>query len=150
MRLTTQTDYALRVLVYLAISPKEHARIRDIADAYKISRDHLAKIVQKLQHVGFVSTARGKGGGVRLCSAINEINIGTVVREMEGTEYLVECFSPDNQCVITCACSLPKALREAVEGFMAALDHYTLEDIVCQRSVALRKALQLDDSSTTR
>lgn len=144
MRLTTHTDYALRVLVFLAISPNEQARIRDIADAYTISRDHLAKVVQKLQHLGVVNTVRGKGGGVRLCTPIDAINIGTVVREIEGTEYLVECFSPENRCVITCACNLPKAFREAVEGFMAALDHYTLEDITGQQAVALRKALQLD------
>jgi Rrf2 family nitric oxide-sensitive transcriptional repressor len=63
---------------------------------------------------------------------------------MEGTEHLVECFSPENRCVITGACTLPKALKEAVEGFMLALDRYTLEDIVCQRAPALRKALQVD------
>lgn len=144
MRLTTHTDYALRVLVYLAVSPEDRVRIREISDAYGISHHHLTKVVQELQRRGFVTTVRGKRGGISLCRSIDGINIGDVVRQLEGMEYLVECFSPANCCVITGACTLPRALQEAVEGFMAALDRYTLEDIVCQRALALRKALQLD------
>jgi len=144
MRLTTHTDYALRVLVFLAVSREERVRIRDIADAYRISHHHLTKVVQELQRCGFITTVRGKRGGISLCRSIDGINIGDVVRQLEGMDYLVECFSPDNRCVITGACTLPRALREAVEGFMAALDRYTLEDIVCQRAAVLRKALQLD------
>lgn len=144
MRLTTHTDYALRVLVYLAVSPDGRVRIREISDSYGISHHHLTKVVRELQLRGFVTTVRGKRGGISLCRSIDGINIGDVVRQLEGMEYLVECFSPDNRCVITGACTLPRALHEAIEGFMAALDRYTLEDIVCQRAHALREALQLN------
>jgi len=144
MRLSTHTDYALRVLVYLAVSPRARVRIREISDAYSISHHHLTKVVQELQRRGFVSTTRGMNGGISLCRPIDDINIGDVVRQLEGTDYLVECFSPDNRCVITGACTLPRALREAVESFMAALDRYTLGDIVCRRTASLCEALRLE------
>ena len=145
MRLTTHTDYALRVLVFLAVAPVDRVRIREIAEAYAISHHHLTKVVQELQQRGLIVTVRGKRGGISLARPIGAINIGDVVRQLEGMDYLVECFSPDNRCVITGACTLPKALGEAIEAFMAALDRYTLEDIVCQRAGALRAAWRLDE-----
>ena len=116
MRLTTHTDYALRVLVFLAVAPVDRVRIREIAEAYAISHHHLTKVVQELQQRGLIVTVRGKRGGISLARPIGAINIGDVVRQLEGMDYLVECFSPANHCVITGACTLPKALGEAIEA----------------------------------
>ncbi|MFN2286880.1 MAG: Rrf2 family transcriptional regulator [Chromatocurvus sp.] len=143
MRLTQHTDYALRVLIFLAVSKQDRVRIRDIALAYNISHHHLTKVVQQLQHRGFVTTVRGKGGGITLARSAALINIGDLVRQIESAEYLVECFSPNNQCVITGACELPSIFNDAVEAFTAVLDKYTLEEIVCGRLPALQQALKL-------
>lgn len=127
MRLTVQTDYALRVLIYLAIHKEELATIAAISERYEISKNHLMKVVQLLGHEGFVETVRGRAGGLRLARPAEEINVGQVVRVLERDAVLVECFSPcRNECLITPACRLKGALREALEAFFAALDRFSL------------------------
>ncbi|MCE9640770.1 MAG: Rrf2 family transcriptional regulator, partial [Betaproteobacteria bacterium] len=107
MRLNTFTDYTLRVLIYLGAREggERLATIGEIAVAYRISEDHLRKVVHHLAKQGYVKTTRGKGGGLQLARAPHEINIGTVVRSVEENLPLVECFEPGNlRCPITAAC----------------------------------------------
>lgn len=130
MRLTRYTDYSLRVLIYLAVRPDGFGTVQAIADAYGISRNHLMKVVQELNRRGYIDTVRGKGGGMRLRLAPEKINVGRVVRDMESDLALVECFGPDNRCVITPECSLKNMLADALGAFMAVLERYSLADIV--------------------
>lgn len=139
MRLTTFTDYTLRVLMYLALDPNRRATIPEIALAYGISENHLMKVVLQLSRDGTVESIRGKGGGVRLARDPREIRLGQVVRASEGEAPLVECFAPDsNQCRIAPACRLARALDEAFNAFHASLDAYTLADLVGNRKVLQR------------
>ncbi|QJR14273.1 Rrf2 family transcriptional regulator [Usitatibacter palustris] len=134
MRLLTSTDYALRVLIHLATAPTGHATVTEIAEAYGISRNTLVKVVNGLGHVGLVNTARGSGGGVRLGKPAEEIDIGTVVQLMEGTDVLAECFDPAGHgCVIARSCRLPAVLGEAARAFHAVLARHTLADMVRDR-----------------
>ncbi|MCB1700850.1 MAG: Rrf2 family transcriptional regulator [Pseudomonadales bacterium] len=130
MRLTTFTDYSLRVLIYLAVKGEESATIAEIAKSYDISRNHLMKVVQELSQQGYLIALRGKNGGLRLKATPAEINIGELVRVMEKDLSLAECFGMNNHCVLTPACSLPTLFTEALEAFFAVLDGYTLEDIL--------------------
>ena len=66
MRLTLHTDYALRSLIYLAAAGEAGGTASSIAARYKISENHLRKVMQKLVAFGFVQSARGRGGGLRL------------------------------------------------------------------------------------
>lgn len=130
MRLTRYTDFSLRVLIYLAARPDGFGTVQSISDAYRISKNHLMKVVQALNQRGYVDTIRGKGGGMRLRLPPERINVGRVVRDMESDLDLVECFGPDNRCVITPECMLKNVLAEALTAFTAVLDRYTLADIV--------------------
>ncbi|MDZ7791095.1 MAG: Rrf2 family transcriptional regulator [Xanthomonadales bacterium] len=130
MRLTHHADLALRVLMYLALSGERRATIREISEAFGISRNHLMKVAHKLAGFGYLESTRGSGGGIRLASPPGNIVIGRVVRDMEPDFGLVECFRADNQCVITPACALPRMLDEALKAFLATLDRYTLADLV--------------------
>jgi Rrf2 family transcriptional regulator, nitric oxide-sensitive transcriptional repressor len=130
MRLTRYTDYSLRVLIYLASRPDGFGTIQGIAEAYGISRNHLMKVVQALNHRGYIDTVRGKGGGMRLRLPPARVGIGRVVRDMESDLVLVECFGADNQCVITPECVLRSVLADALGAFLAELDRYTLADLV--------------------
>ncbi len=132
MRLTRYTDYSLRVLVYLAVRPDGFGTIQAVAEAYDISRNHLMKVVQELNRRGYIDTVRGKGGGMRLRLPPGKINVGRVVRDMESDLALVECFGPDNRCVITPECVLKNVLAEALNAFLAVLDRYTLADLVAE------------------
>ncbi|HEU5199287.1 MAG TPA: Rrf2 family transcriptional regulator [Ktedonobacterales bacterium] len=131
MRLTYHTDYALRVLLYLAASPDtQRAHIQDIADAYAISSNHLMKIVHQLGKLGYIETMRGRHGGMRLARHPAAIRIGEVVRQTEEDFSLVECFDREhNCCVITPICHLRTALQEALAAFLSVLDRYTLADL---------------------
>lgn len=146
MRLSVQTDLALRVLIYLGVHPETRVRVQDIADAYAVSHSHLTKVVQQLQRSGYVKTQRGKGGGIELAESIEHISIGNVVRDFESSTYLVECFGPDNQCVIVSACKLKAAFADAYEAFLRSLDDYQLVDLVCGASTELRRLLAVNSS----
>jgi Rrf2 family nitric oxide-sensitive transcriptional repressor len=137
MRLKSYTDYALRVLMHLAAKPDRLASIGDMARTYRISHNHLMKVVQDLRKEGFLDAVRGRSGGVRLARPAREISVGDVVRCTEGTFDLVDCGS----CVIAPACSLTAALHEARGAFMTVLDGYSLADLVEDRQRGLRELL---------
>ena len=129
MRLKSYTDYALRVLMHLAARPDRLSSIGEIARTYRISHNHLTKVVQDLRTEGFLDAVRGRSGGFRLARAAEKISVGDVVRHTEGTFDLVDCGS----CVIAPACALTAALHEARRAFMAVLDGYSLADLVEER-----------------
>jgi Rrf2 family nitric oxide-sensitive transcriptional repressor len=131
MRLTLYTDYSLRVLLYLAYKKGEMVTISELADFYKISRNHLVKVVHNLGLNGYILTVRGKHGGLRLARSASEIVIGEVVRQTEPDFDLLECFNPEvDQCVITRSCILKSVLFDARDTFLSVLDKYTLADAV--------------------
>ncbi|OUS29619.1 Rrf2 family transcriptional regulator [Thalassotalea sp. 42_200_T64] len=130
MHITRYTDYSLRVLIYLAINPEQLATISDIAKSYNISKNHLMKIVQQLNLKGYLLAIRGKNGGIKLNRLAAQINIGTLVRELEDSNKLVECFGDNNQCVITASCQLKRVFAQAQQSFYQTLDRYTLADLI--------------------
>jgi Rrf2 family nitric oxide-sensitive transcriptional repressor len=130
MRLTNFSDYALRVLMYAAARGDRLITIDETAKVYGISRTHLMKIVNQLTRAGYLKAVRGRSGGVTLAKRPNKIRLGDVVRITEPDFALVECFGPDNQCVITPRCRLRRALGEALDAFIATLDRYTLADLI--------------------
>ncbi len=135
MHMNTQTDYSLRVLLYLACRDKDQlASIQEIAKAYTISENHLMKLVHRLGKRGYIETIRGHGGGLRLAKAPAEINLGEVIRRTEENFFLVECFNADTDCcIITPVCQLRAVLQEALEAFFQVLDRYTLADLARDR-----------------
>ncbi|MCC6948972.1 MAG: Rrf2 family transcriptional regulator [Bradyrhizobiaceae bacterium] len=147
MRLTVYTDYSLRVLIFLALKGEELATIAEIAGAYRISRNHLMKVVHQLGIGGYVETVRGKGGGLRLARRPGDIVLGEVVRRTEADMALVPCFNPDDaDCTIFSGCALRKALVEARDAFLSTLDRYTVADLMRPRA-PLRKLLSLDNGA---
>lgn len=141
MRLTTFTDYSLRVLMYVAAHPEGRATIAEIAEAYDISEHHLTKVVHFLGKEGYLENIRGRGGGLMLAREPASINVGDVVKRTEGGDIPAECFAREsNTCAITPDCKLKHALADAVDSFYGALRKYTLEDVVKNRK-ALGKVL---------
>jgi Rrf2 family nitric oxide-sensitive transcriptional repressor len=134
MRLTTFSDYSLRVLIYLGVHSERLATIDEIAHAYGVSENHLMKVVRHLAQRGYIETTRGKGGGMRLALSPEKINVGDVVRGTEENVTLVECFDKaTSDCRIAPACLLKGILGRAMREFFAVLDGYTLADLLVTR-----------------
>jgi len=144
VQLTSFTDYGLRALIFLASLPADQmTSITEVSETYKVSRNHMVKIINQLSRSGYVAAVRGKNGGIRLGRPAGEIIIGEVVREMEPLQ-LVNCSS--EFCHITSACRLKKALHDAVQCFLQELDKYTLADLV-EDNHPLYKLLLVERSS---
>ena len=137
------TDYALRVLMHAALRQPAASTIDEVADAFRISRNHLVKVVQELGQKGFLSTRRGIGGGFTLGMPPAKIRLGDVVRLTESDERVIDCVDRhDSPCRIFPACRLKDVLDEASAAFFGVLDNYTLEDLV-KRQSEMRKLLRL-------
>ena len=134
MKLTTFTDYSLRVLMYVAVAPEGRATIAEIARAYGISEHHLVKVVHFLGAEGMLANSRGRGGGLRLAMPADKIRIGDVVRLTEGEDVPAECFEDHNKCAITKVCRLSGVLARATAAFYRVLDDATLDDVVGNRA----------------
>jgi Rrf2 family transcriptional regulator, nitric oxide-sensitive transcriptional repressor len=130
MRLTSMTDYALRLLMYLARQPDRLCTIAEIARVHGISQAHLMKITHQLALAGWIETVRGKGGGMRLAQHPEKINLGKVVRSTESDFHLVECFGSGNDCVLDGQCRLSGVIHGALQSFMQHLDGHTLADLL--------------------
>ncbi len=143
MRLTVYSDYALRLLMYLAVKDNGRATIPEIADAYGVSRTHLMKVVHDLGRAGYLETTRGRSGGLRLGRPASAIGLGDVVRFTEPDMDIVPCFRPENEeCPLRRACRLKGALDRARLAFLAVLDEYTIADLASAPG-PLRSALGL-------
>lgn len=137
MRLTSFTDYGLRILMRLASDPKRAFSTAEIAEEFGLSRHHLAKVMQALAAEGYVQTRRGQGGGAVLARPAVEIRIGDVVRLLERGHTLVECFAPDGgACACLPDCRLKGMLARAEASFIDDLNRNTLADCALPKLAA--------------
>lgn len=141
MRLTTFSDYNIRVLIYMGMYPDKLITINELAEHYEISHNHLTKVIHYLGQQGYIETQRGKGGGIRLLKQPEDINIGKLIRDTEKNSALAECFNKDNcNCKILPACRLAGIFHEAQDAFYSVLEKYTVADLLVN-SVKLKKLL---------
>jgi len=144
MRLNLQTDYALRLLTYLAINDGSLCTITDVAARYKISKNHLMKVAHVLGREGIIDAVRGRTGGLKLAKPPAQIIVGDVVRTIETDFAIVECFREDGgECLISPACRLKNALSEAINAFLDVLDRYTIADLT-HRNIQLQHIILLE------
>lgn len=147
MKLTKQTDYAFRILMFCASGGSRLSRIGDISRVYGASEPFLFKILQPLVEAGIVETVRGRNGGIRLARPTDKITLGEVVRLTEDNFTLAECFEREEaECPLLDNCRLTSALKEAMDAFMAVLDKYTVDDLA-KPSAAVITLLAMVDAS---
>ncbi|RMH45703.1 MAG: Rrf2 family transcriptional regulator [Alphaproteobacteria bacterium] len=132
MRLTSFTDYGLRMLMRMAAAPGRAFSTAELAGEFGLSRHHLAKIMQRLAQGGIVETRRGGGGGAVLARPADQIRLGALVRLLEEGQPLVECFASGGDCSLDGRCRLKARLRAAEAAFLADLDRSTLADIALE------------------
>jgi Rrf2 family nitric oxide-sensitive transcriptional repressor len=141
MRLTSHTDFALRLLMSLAVVEERLVTIEELATRHRLSRNHLMKVAQTLVSLGYVTGVRGRTGGLKLAKPASSIRMGEVVRALEEDTALVECLGDGpTTCILSGACLLTHTMGRAMEAFFASLDEVTLADLVAPR-LALRLRL---------
>jgi Rrf2 family nitric oxide-sensitive transcriptional repressor len=145
MQLDKFTDYALRLLIALAVRRPEKLSSAKIAGIHGLSEHHLAKVASHLAREGFVISERGRNGGLTLARDPSQINIGHVVRRLKADTPVAECFGANTTCKILPACGLRTPLQEAQEAFFAVLDNYTLADVT-KKSSALASLLNFENT----
>jgi len=134
MRLTLHTDYALRVLMHVGVKGGALSTIGEVVEHFDISKGHVMKVVHRLGQRGYLETVRGKKGGIRLARKPAQINVGSVIRDMEEELGVLGCLQgSEGYCCIEACCVLRSALRDATNAFLATLDRYTLDDLVKPR-----------------
>ena len=143
MKLTSYTNYALRSLQFAALHAPHLVRVDDVVRVHGLARPHIVKIVHALGQAGYLETVRGRGGGFRLARPADQINVGAVVRLMEGPLDIVECFNPEqNTCPLIGICRLSRALQTATQAFLAVLDDLSIADIAANRGALLDRIAQ--------
>ena len=131
MRLTTRTNLAARLLMFCAANPDRVVRTADVAAVCNCSTNHLAVVVQRLQAEGYITTLRGRSGGVRLARPTDQISIGAVFRLFEADIPFAECFDAENNtCPLPEVCRLRNYVVRALDAFYHELDMVTLDDLV--------------------
>jgi len=134
MQLTRQTDYAIRILMYLAALPEDEiAQIQQVCDYFDIPRNHASKIVVKLVKLGYIQTYRGKQGGIALSRPAARINLRDVVETMEPTLNPVNCQQP-SKCRLLPDCRLKKVLSDAVRQYLMVVGEYSLADVMGKKT----------------
>lgn len=134
MRLTRQTNYAMRMLMYCAANGEDLSRVADIAKSYSVSELFLFKILQPLAKGGLVETVRGRNGGVRLARPAKEISLLDVVKVTEDNFAMAECFENDAaECPLVNSCALTSALRQALNAFFDVLSEHSIDDLIKAR-----------------
>lgn len=135
MQLTVFTDYGLRSLMYLATNPKKKCSVREVAEHYGISRNHLVKVVHRLAQLGYITSSKGKGGGIQIAQDAEALRLGDLVCKLEPNMYLVECFDlKTSTCTVVNSCRLKHYLVDANIAFIDSLNRYTLADAVANSS----------------
>lgn len=125
--------------MYLAARPQEVHSVKEIAEHYGISRNHLVKVVHRLSQLAYISTSKGKGGGIRLVPETEKLGLGDIMMQLETDMNIAECFNPQtNTCLITEDCQLKHYLFDARQAFITAMNLHTLADTVSSQAVSAR------------
>lgn len=131
MQLTRFTDYGLRTLMYVAARSEDLTSVKEVAEHYGISRNHLVKVVHRLSQLGYIETTKGKGGGIKIAKDAEKLRLGDLIKQLEPNMNMVECFdAKTNTCRITGSCQLKHYLFEAMQNFINTMNKYTLADTV--------------------
>jgi len=138
MRLTSYSNYALRILMVAAMRRGELVTVQDVADSFGISKAHLVKCVHQLGVWGYLENVRGRSGGFRLAKDAGAITVGEIIRKTEDGLDLVECFDAEtNTCPLIDVCRLGALFKKACQAFLDVLDETTIADMAANRGEVL-------------
>lgn len=142
MQLTRFTDYGLRVLIHMCNQPQDSRVGLDfLAEHFNMNLHHLYKVSQRLSQLGWISSSRGKNGGILLEAHTREMSLADIVYELEETMTPIDCDGID--CPIANRCKLQSVLGLASQAFRNVLAQYKLEDLQQSDLQVIKKVFNL-------
>lgn len=131
LRLTKKADYGLMALKYLAEQNDGSAQsAKDIAEAYHIPQQLLAKILQTLAKSGILVSHAGTNGGYALAKASKDISAFEVIRAIDGPLFITSCITIHGACDLTSTCTIKEPLRKVNDSIKELLSGIYISDLV--------------------
>lgn len=131
LRLTKKADYGLMALKYLAEQPEEASfSARDIASAYHIPPQLLAKILQLLAREGLLQSHAGMNGGYSLSRSPENITVFEVIRIIDGPLFITSCVTEAGPCDLTSSCTIKEPLARVNDSISDLLRKIRISDLV--------------------
>lgn len=128
MQLNRFTDYSIRVLLYAVANDSRRVTMSEISNYYRVSTEHMRKVVHHLSKQGYIDTYRGKNGGFKLAEGVRSVGIGEIIKVCEGINDIIDCSA--QKCCLSPDCRLKHALDRAQTAFFDTLNEYTLDDLI--------------------
>jgi Rrf2 family protein len=122
LKLTKKADYALMAMKHLAERSSERSlSAKDVADAYGIPPEALAKILQKLAKAGLLHSQHGTNGGYTLARPAHTISAFEVIQAIDGPLFITSCITVRGECDQSDRCNIREPLRKVNESIEAVL-----------------------------
>jgi Rrf2 family protein len=130
LKLTKKADYGLMAMKHLAERAHEGAcSAKDVADAYGIPQEALAKILQTLVKAGLLQSQHGANGGYMLARAANKISAFEVIRAIDGPLFITSCITVRGECGQSGRCTIREPLRRVNESIEQVLRRITISEM---------------------
>ena len=130
LKLTKKADYALMAMKHLAERNSEGSRsAKDVADAYGIPPEALAKILQRLAKAGLLQSQHGTNGGYTLGRAAHTISAFEVIKAIDGPLFITSCITVRGECDQSDRCNIREPLRKVNESIEAVLKRIKISDM---------------------
>ncbi|MBK6744756.1 MAG: Rrf2 family transcriptional regulator [Hydrogenophilales bacterium] len=143
MLLSRGSQYTLQALIYLAAQGRDRmVLVRDIADRLQIPQFYLAKLLQPVSRAGWLETARGRGGGMRLAADAEGLSVYDIVVFTEGQHADRECLLGFKECADDSACVLHCQWKPIKTELLDDLKKHTLASLAATSSLGLPAWLQ--------
>jgi Rrf2 family protein len=136
LRLTKKADYGLMALKYLAeqsgssAAPHGALSAKDIAEAYHIPPQLLAKILQTLAKAGLLISHAGTNGGYALARPASEISAFEVIRAIDGPLFITSCITIHGPCDLVGHCTIKEPLRKVNDSIKDLLSAIKIDDLI--------------------
>ena len=149
LRLTKKADYGLIAVKYLAEQSGGHAgqaghraaaalSAKEIAEAYHIPPQLLAKILQTLAKAGLLVSHAGMNGGYSLARDPGSISAFEVIRAIDGPLFITSCITIHGACDLTSSCTIKEPLRKVNDSITDLLSRIRIADL-CDPPSALQQ-----------
>src|SRR5271156_1682999 len=130
LKLTKKADYGLMAMKHLAEhAPHSACSAKDVADAYGIPQEALAKILQRLVKAGLLHSQHGMNGGYTLARDPARISAFEVIRAIDGPLFITSCITVRGECDQTDRCTIREPLRRVNESIEQVLKNIKISQM---------------------